>query len=412
MASAEALGFHQANMQQERERVMLRIMNGTKASSPQILNVRRSNQLFYSNPLPDNSSGSKNRPFGLMKDESGRPDAMEQVAMKQQQMKGGVLRNYQYAKQVLNRRARDTTNIDLAAQDLPTVPAQPDVLTPYESKTLELETLLQGIVNNIDLGNFSQLTINELKNIPRLLISIVWQQSQGEIVNLIRIVEDVIDATLAADIPRQNERARNAINEYLINVRNFLDENLLPENVNRPIDERRIIAVVLAKKYFNYKITKKEEKEIRQSIEPDIITTSSAPPRAELGNEWAGQDLEEPQQEQTITRTLKIRKRPTIGQLPEPVETELTKEQKEQLQRQRKNIVETQEAETNRRAQLEEDINIAYRLAGSTVEKRRNDGLAILQRIAKEAGASDADIARASQANFRVRLKNLIERNL
>ena len=175
--------FHNQLMAQERARVLLRCANGTKASTPQILNARRIMPLFYSNPLPDNSSGSKNRPIGFSKDESGRPDANMIVAMnqgkphfphngmsEQQSMRGGVLRNFKYAQEVLKRLGRDTENINLSSQGMPGVPEPTMELNDVDSRNLELNNLLSGIEESIQLSSISSLTISELKNVPRLLI--------------------------------------------------------------------------------------------------------------------------------------------------------------------------------------------------------------------------------------------------
>jgi hypothetical protein len=199
MASPTALGFHAQKMIQEQERVHLRIAYGTKASSPEIRNVRRMNPLNYYNPLPDNSSGSKIRPFFSSKDESGRPNAMEIVAMNQSKMSGGVLTDYRYARKVLDQRARDTTNMNLEAQGLPPVPSPILQLDEVESRILELSTLLSGINDAIDAGDISQLTVNELKNIPRLLVAIAPALSQSQIVELDRYIIDIIQSLESAE---------------------------------------------------------------------------------------------------------------------------------------------------------------------------------------------------------------------
>jgi len=197
MASAISQGFHTQLMAQERDRVMLRIQQGTKASSPQTLMMKRLKPLYYSNPLPDNSSGSKIRMFFENKDESGRPNAMELVAMRQQMkgsaapstISGGVLKNFKYARKILNQRARDTTNIRLATEGLPEIPSPILALNPEESMNMELNSLITNLQNAIESQTLDQLTINEVKNIPRLLVSLSLTFTEEDVANLMNIVE-------------------------------------------------------------------------------------------------------------------------------------------------------------------------------------------------------------------------------
>jgi len=218
MASAISQGYHAQLMGQERERVMLRIQQGTKASSPQTLNVKRMKPLYYSNPLPDNSSGSKNRLFFENKDESGRPNAMEQVAMRQRGMhiEGGVLKNFKYAQKILGQRARDTTNLRLATEGLPEIPSPILQLSPEESMNMELNALITSLQNAIDEMTLDALTVNEVKNIPRLLVALAGTYTQEDVANLLDIVQGMQTQLETINTPPANR------------VMSFLSESLEP----------------------------------------------------------------------------------------------------------------------------------------------------------------------------------------
>lgn len=253
---------------------MLRIANGTKATSPDILMARRLEPLYYANPLPDNSTGSKNRPFFENKDESGRPNAMEQVAAKQT-MQGGVLKNYAYAKKVLAQRARDTTNQDLQKEGLPPVPSETLQLDPTESMNMELSNLIQALQNAIQDQTLDTLTVNEIKNIPRLIVALSPTYTQDDVATLLDIIgemqESLQDAT-AKSGPRDRLLAflSEQLEPYLValvkgtgvqetevplvedgarkTIRRGTQGNVAP--IDMPLEQKVVAIRALAKKYF------------------------------------------------------------------------------------------------------------------------------------------------------------------
>lgn len=268
MALDVVSNWHDQLAQQERQRVMLRIANGTKASSPQILNARREMPLFYSNPLPDNSSGSKNRPIGLMKDESGRPNANEIVAMNQAKhhfshggsngvMEGGVLRHFKYGQQILKQRARDAENINLASQGLPPNPEPGVELNEIDSRNLELNNLLSGIEESIELSTISNLTLNELKNVPRLLIYLSPSLDAGRISELIDYIDGlIVDIdTLYSDSDSKYAQNAKRVKSFLEQLKLYLTQ-FVPY-VNYSDEEKRMAAVQIAKEVFKLKKTPK-----------------------------------------------------------------------------------------------------------------------------------------------------------
>jgi hypothetical protein len=280
MASPDVMDFHNRKMAQEREFVKLRIDWGTKASSPQIKNARRMNPLYYSNPLPDNSTGSKNRPFGLNKDESGKPSA--DAIASGRVLEGGVLKDYKYAKAILARRGRDTTNINLASEGLPPQPSPLLELSPVDSKILELDSILSLIDDSIDVGNIKNITLEQLKNVTRLIISLVPALTEDQIAEMIRYIEEmamkienlqtgVLDEGVPEVEPvglkglfKQAEVVRNYFQTKLLQ---FLRRNILA--VNLDIQERQIVAEQSGKRIFK----------IGPTAQPEVIPETQPLPQ-------------------------------------------------------------------------------------------------------------------------------------
>jgi hypothetical protein len=169
MAAAREM-FHNELMAREKERVALRIQQGTKASSPQLLAARYARHDFKG--LPDNSTGSKNRPFFITPDQS---DKVLPAAQAPPAFRGGVLRDYKYARFILDRRAKDSARQDMEAQGItPPAPAMLE-LSAEESRSLELNTLLQLLQDAVETGELADLTnlVPDLKNILRIFVSLL-----------------------------------------------------------------------------------------------------------------------------------------------------------------------------------------------------------------------------------------------
>lgn len=214
MATPEVMSFHNANAISERERVRLRIQQGTKASSPDIRSYRRQHLAIYAPhaTLPDNSTGSKNRPFYATKDES-------HISLEDKvKMRGGVLstpEGQKYAQFILKRRAKDIVKQDLEAQGIEPSTVLPEgadlTLTPDESKSLELNTLLQSISDAVEARDFSGLTITDLKNIPRLMVNILPKMTQSRFAELVRFIEELMEELEAIIKPKEDEDDDDAI---------------------------------------------------------------------------------------------------------------------------------------------------------------------------------------------------------
>lgn len=321
MASDAVIQFHNQLMAQERARVLDRIAYGTKATSPQIVMARRMNSLYYSNPLPDNSSGSKNRPIGAAKDESGRADANQQVAMAQGQhhfphegmphggMRGGVLRNYKYAKMILERRGRNTEDINLASQGLPPVPGPLLELSDVESRKLELDTLITSLDDAIATGNITQLTVAEIKNIPRLMVSLAPTFTQNDITSLIRQFQDMTE-----ELEVSNNRTAQRIMDYFEDkVLLFL--KALAEIINLQPQDKILAIRQLIKEIFKYDAEKKKSSPSAIAEEPENEMQQGPP-----GPPEEPPEEEQPEPEERLQPV--IRHRPIIAQQPPPEEEE------------------------------------------------------------------------------------------
>ena len=213
MASPAVIEFHNQIMAQERARVALRIAQGTKASSPNLLSARWRKHDFKG--LPDNSVGSKNLPFFL------NPNQSDKV-LEAKSLTGGVLRDYKYAKYILNRRARDTTALDMEKEGIEP-PAQPLLeLSDEESKSLELNNMLQTLQDAIETGDIADVsaTIPELKNILRLFVSLIPTFTDQQLTEFMRFFQGMVE-DLNAMLDDANPGRRQ---EPLVQTRNFIEK--------------------------------------------------------------------------------------------------------------------------------------------------------------------------------------------
>ena len=228
MASQVAQDFHNRAMLQNKQFVALRIAQGTKSSSPHALMAKRLQPLYYSNPLPDNSSGSKNRPFGINKDESGRPDAMMLVAMRQQQggsngvMHGGVLRDYKYAQKILQRRKTDVLNIEAAKAALP--PVMPSLLEfpEVDLLSLKLNSSIQKVLDDVEDGRVDGYTISALKSIHLQLVQLLPTFDENRLIKLQTIFNNI-----SQDIMNSSGTTVTA-NKAFTAMRRFINNKISP----------------------------------------------------------------------------------------------------------------------------------------------------------------------------------------
>lgn len=220
--------FHERQADEMRKNIQLRIKAGTKSGSPLQLNKKRLEPLYYSNPLPDNSSGSKIRPFQTSKDESGRPNAMEMVlanqmaARKNQVVKrGGVLTDYRTARRLLDRRAEDVRNIEREDEGLPRVAGQPVILTADDTSSLQLNNLLTTLQGLISTGSFDNTILQRINLLPPLLFNVLPSYSMSDITELLDFIDDDIILELRNKVGGKTSIS-NILMDFFQNVRVFL----------------------------------------------------------------------------------------------------------------------------------------------------------------------------------------------
>jgi hypothetical protein len=409
MATPEVMSFHNANAISERERVRLRIQQGTKASSPDVRSYRRQHLDIYQPhaTLADNSTGSKNRPFYATKDES-------HISLEDKvKMRGGVLstpEGQKYAKFILNRRAKDITMQDLEAQGIEpstVLPTDNDlVLTADESKSLELNTLLQSISDAVDARDFSGLTITDLKNIPRLMITTLPKMTQNRFAELVRFIEELIDELEAITEPKEDldddedelkpdskatagaDRIKNYLENILVLLREFA------KVIGRDEASKTATLKALVNEFLGLR------KSTSKSIIPPtgqfrVVDKRSRQPIASGEQRAQPIDVNKPVRRVIIPPPPRPRAPPPPP--PAPAEEEREEEEDSTAPPPVRRLTAEQKA-------FEARMDEAYRLAKSKVAGRREAGLATLREGAIALGKKvPADATRT-------KLKNLIEK--
>jgi hypothetical protein len=213
MATAAVIAFHNANMAQERERVKLRIANGTKASSPEVIGARMMNPSFKG--LPHNSTGSRNAPFFVNTNQRDHPFTG---------LVGGVIKDYRYARQLLDQRAKSAEELralrEGVAQGMPAtaVPGPLLELSPEDSRTLELNQVLQTIQDLIEADGLESLSgsvVMELKNILRLFVSLIPTFTEDEFAKYSEFFTELVQVLEASQSQAASASARSAIQQTL-----------------------------------------------------------------------------------------------------------------------------------------------------------------------------------------------------
>jgi len=292
MASPAVIAFHNAQMEQERKRVALRIANGTKASSNLVIGHRMQHPSYKG--LPDNSTGSRNQPFFAMKDESQCP--LEDKI----RMRGGVLSTdagQQYARSILKRRAEDTDNIRRIEDGLPPVPPKLLELDESESKSLELNTIIDAIDDAIDAGTTFGIPLSEVSKLPRLLISLSPTFSEEQITALIDVFDDLYRRADTPQSIRRPNRLGDAEDaaESVSNARlaiplgrclAFLEEILKVVNLDNEGD-KRIALLGIAKRSFKGAIKAREAERLLPPV--------AEAPAAQTDAEFEAEDLGGPE---------------------------------------------------------------------------------------------------------------------
>lgn len=293
MASEDVRAWHAQQMEENRQRVLDRIAMGTKASSPQILAARLANPLLYHSTLPDNSSGSKSRPFGGGRDDSGRPTADQMVYLLQQKeaqereaMEGGI-RNFAVAQQLLANRRRDYEELEALKEGLPPAPRPENVLSDLESKDLELNILLRSISDAIESNALDNLQVSELKNVPRLLIYLAPHMDESRATEITQFINSQLEELRAYSLRHEEDTKEydliNRVFNILTEFKEFIEVGIL-KLVNLPYDQRVLGANDAAKKILHLKSSEAKLPREEAALDPAILQDLRARIQGFVGN--------------------------------------------------------------------------------------------------------------------------------
>lgn len=273
MATPAVRSFHEEGMAEARRAVALRIAQGTKASSPQLLAARWHRHDFKG--LPDNSTGSKNRPF------YSNPDQSDKI-LEAQPLKGGVLRDYKYARFLLDRRAKDTSDQAMRKEGIIPPERAALELTPEESRSLELNTLLQLLQDSVETGTLVDIgtLMPDLKNILRLFIALLPTFTGEQLANFQVFFQGMISdlESMEGDMEARNTAVTQA-RRFSTSIYNLI-ARYAPYVNSSARDKATAIKIFLKE---NFKLEPRALIEVR----PGVLGAQAA---AEMEGEAAGEE--------------------------------------------------------------------------------------------------------------------------
>jgi hypothetical protein len=216
MASNPVNEFHNQQMREARQRVRFRMEYNAGCGA------RRANPDYKG--LPDNSLGSKNRPFFANKDEAHVPLA-HKIASQGGGMHGGVLKNFAYAQRILAQRARDIQAQQALVEGIPFVPpAGPqEGLAQEELDLFDLNQRLTNTLEALNDGAIPPETATAFREVPRLLVSAAATMTTTDFAKLQDIVDSInevlqqtpnIDGPVAG-VARIGNRMEQFITEFV-----------------------------------------------------------------------------------------------------------------------------------------------------------------------------------------------------
>ena len=221
--------------------------------------------------LPDNSTGSKNRPFFAAKDEADVP--LESKVQARGGGNPGALWNpagRKYAKQILQRRAVDSSALEEgleAPQVVPPAGSEP----PSSEKKFELTQLLKQLAVTVTQGNFNELTFGVMRQSLSLLFGIMPFMDDDELVDArakFDFLENIATQQLSEKQPGRSAGADailSLMGDTFDSVTQLIKEYIVRTKTTRTLDEKRTIIKELIKKYVDKDIVK-----ALKQVRPDI----------------------------------------------------------------------------------------------------------------------------------------------
>jgi hypothetical protein len=243
MATPEVIRFHQMNAADERRRVMLRIQNGTKAANPTAIGYRRTHRSF--NGIKT-TNGAGNTLFFVNKSDTNAPFASEMI--------GGVIKDFRAAKKLLAQRAVSSSNIRLAAEGAPPIESPLLELSEVESRSLELNNLLQQLQDAVDAGEITSALIPDLKNILRLFTALLPTFKVSELVDFRQFFGDQIRVLVTQEAEGEISASEGQVLRFLTKLSDVIKE-FAPSADDTP-EEKAIRARAIVRKVFKVDVGK------------------------------------------------------------------------------------------------------------------------------------------------------------
>lgn len=293
MASPDVMDFQRQKVANARRQIAIRLQQGTKGGSPQNLAKHWARRDFTG--VSYYSTGSKTSPFFANTNQRDMP-------LEAPTMNGGVLRNYRYARFILNRRAKDTIQQELMKQGIPPAVQPPVSLTELETQSLELNTILDELNTAITEGNIASAYLSppELMRALRLLSAyMVDGMTEEQLVQFKRFFDELqMEAeSLQGQATVSNPKVTSTL-RWISNVNKLLTEFAKDINESREVKRLRL------SKYLEsiFKLSKR-------SVSDALPSVRRRPPVAQQ-EEVAPEGVESAYSAQTGT---------TATGLPEPV---------------------------------------------------------------------------------------------
>jgi hypothetical protein len=173
--------------------------------------------------LPDNSTGSKNRPFFAAKDEVNCP--LEDKIQARGGGNAGALWNpagRKYAKSILERRAQDTSALD-EGLEAPQAPAIPSSASITDEKKLEMTQMMAQFADYITSGKWSEMTYDLFRRLVALTLAMLPYISEQK-------VDDIYEywinqeRTVSSVVGRRQDTSRPSTELILPRLRARIDQ--------------------------------------------------------------------------------------------------------------------------------------------------------------------------------------------
>jgi len=305
--------FHMEKMAAERKKVIETIKSkaGFKMKYPCYPAPR-------ANALPHKNITSGTRPFltAVSQPSFGNVGRLSTFAQ-HDELSGGVLKNYAYARQILDRRAKN-----IREQEDPAFQPPSQVLTGDEQMKLDFSSLLNEVVDAITAGSFSDMVYNATRKLVGAFIRVVPKLDDvDDIADITRAIENALQsadaltkpgdrrdgvAVIRDEVNRAEVKRRDRIANVLGKMELFLDE--YADRVKRGTmseKDRIALAKTLAKKVglFSFAdftataVIKRDEEEDEEDEDEEDEDEEGAPDLVE-GDEDEADEAEDDEDEE------------------------------------------------------------------------------------------------------------------